>query len=270
MATWQRGPEVPFGEEVQRVQLQSDPIVRVLSQVRYTPVLRVRDAEFVADFQDAIMSTYPIVEREHQQQVVAGRSGQLELSNQEVLWKFRDPSEEWQVTLGVDFVALETSNYLRREDFLDRLTSIVSAVAEHVRPTLVTRVGTRYTDRLAGTDLENITQLVRGELLGLGGATELGSGQIVGQLTQADFNVGSLELKTRWGFLPKSTTHDPSLAGIPEASWILDLDAYSATQAVFNAETCIELFKEESATIYRFFRWVVSDQFLELNGAQDE
>ena len=269
MATWTKAPKVPFGEIPERVPLGPDPLVRVVAQVRFAPVLSVREQGFVAPFQEAIRHSYPQVEKEMQQQVAPGAGGALQVA-ESVRWRFSDAKHNWQVTLSEDFVALGCNDYSNRADFLSRLTQTLGAVGNHVRPVLTSRVGVRYTDRLSEPDdLKELREFVRPELLGLASAKP-GEGAAVSELTQAEFNMDQVRLRGRWGHLPPGATHDPSIEGVESPSWILDLDAYTEITAPFNPQSCAAEAEAEryAGIVYTFFRWAVSDEFLAAHGAE--
>ena len=267
MATWTKAPKSPFGEIPERISLDPDPLVRVVAQVRFARVLSVREQSFVAPFQEAIRRSYPLVERETQELVAPGTGGALQVA-ESVLWRFSDAEHNWQVTLSEDFVALDCNDYSNRVDFLSRLAQTLGAVGSHVGPVLTSRVGVRYTDRLSEPDdLEQLPEFVRPELLGLASA-KLGEGEAVSELTQAEFIMGQVRLRGRWGHLPPGATHDPSIEGVGSPSWILDLDAFTEITTPFDPRSCAAEAERYAGIVYGFFRWAVSDEFLTAHGAE--
>ena len=266
MATWTRTPATPFGVSPERILLEADPLVRVLAQIRFAPVLSIREQRFVAPFQEAIRDAYPLVQQEMQQHVAPGVGGELQLG-ETVLWRFTDAEGNWQVTLAQDFVALVCDDYSDRTDFVARLRETLSAVGDQVRPVLTSRVGVRYTNRLSDTEkLDRLSDFVRPALQGVANA-ELGGGTAVSELTQAEFTTNSVSLNGQWGHLPAGATHDPSIEALDRPSWILDLDAYSASAVPFDPEVCADEAERFAGLVYGFFRWAVSDEFLVAHGA---
>lgn len=265
MANWSRAPQTPFGESIQRIPLSPDSLVRVVAQIRFAPVLRVQEQGFVAPFQEDVRAEYPLVSKEMQQQVIAGSSGALQLSESTV-WRFRNPTDAWQVSLSQDFVSLDCSKYSNRQDFLSRLSDVLRAVETHVRPVLVSRVGVRYTDRLRGDEnLERLGDFIRPELLGLSD-TDLGDGEGLGEYTRGVFRTDGVVLRGQWGHVPQDVSFDESIEEVGEPSWVLDLDACTEDTAPFNAILCASEAKRHAEIIYRFFRWIVSDEFLIAHG----
>ncbi|MCY3643991.1 MAG: TIGR04255 family protein [Acidimicrobiaceae bacterium] len=267
MATWTKAPKSPFGEIPERIPLDPDPLVRVVAQVRFARVLSVREQSFVAPFQEAIRHSYPLVEKETQEVVAPGAGGALQVA-ESVLWRFSDAVHNWKVTLSEDFVALDCNDYSNRTDFLFRLGQTLGAVDSHVGPVLTSRVGVRYTDRLSDPDkLEQLPEFVRPELLGMANA-ELGTGEAVSELTQAEFVMGQVRLRGRWGHLPPGATHDVSIEAVESPSWVLDLDAFTETTTPFDQRLCAAEAGQYAGIVYGFFRWAISDEFLAAHGAE--
>ncbi len=267
MPAWTHAPETPFSPVPRRIPLDPDLLVSVAAQVRFAPVLSVRDQEFVAPFQEAIRQSYPLAERQIQQQVMPGASGMLQLA-ESVLWAFSDPDENWQVVLSETFVTLRCSDYSNREDFLSRLREVLDAVGAHVQPVLTSRVGVQYTDRLSGEDLlGRLPEMVRSQLLGLA-STGLVEGEVVNELTQAEFSIDNVRLRGRWGHLPANSTLDMAVEAVDAPSWILDLDAFTEASQPFDPGNCAAEAERCAGIVYGFFRWAVSDEFLTSHGAE--
>ena len=265
MPSWWRAPLSPFSSEVDSVPLQPDPIVMVVAQVQFTPVLSVREQSFVAGFQEAIRRRYPLLHREVRQQAGHSRPGGAQ-TPESVIWRFSDVSDTWRVSLSEGFVSLDCSDYSHRMEFRDRFRKALDAVGAHIRPVLASRVGVRYTNRLSGPAFERLTDFIRPELLGLVGA-DFKRGKIISQLTEAEFSAEDVSLRGRWGCVLPHTTPDPSIPASEEPSWLLDLDAFLESVSPFDAASCAREAEFYAATVYRFFRWAVSDEFLEAYAA---
>lgn len=267
MPTWDRAPSEPFGAQVKSIQLASDAIVSTVAQVRFAPVLRIGEQAFVAPFQDAIRTHYPLAQKEIQQQVAPGAEGDLVIA-ESVVWRFTDLTDSWQVTLSEEFVALSCSDYSNRTDFMARFRQVLEAIADHIKPVVSVRIGIRYIDRIDDAVLiDQLPNMVRPALLGFAG-TSLGSALLESQLAQADFVVDGVSFRGRWGQLPAGATHEPTVVPTANPSWLLDLDAFTGSMVPFDANGCAQETERYAAIIYGFFRWAVSDQFLEAHGAE--
>ena len=110
-------------------------------------------------------------------------------------------------------------------------------MGRHIRPVLTSRVGVRYINRLSGVETSRLPRFIRSELLGPASA-ELGNGEALSELTEAEFVTEAVNLRGRWGHLPASAVYEPMISAIDEPSWLLELDAYTMITTPFNAQLC--------------------------------
>nr|WP_276976678.1 TIGR04255 family protein [Ferrimicrobium acidiphilum] len=260
----------PFGPPVQEVLLAGSPLVNVIAQVRFPAVMKIEDSAFVANFQEAIRKDYPILRPERQLGVLIGPGG-VQPQDAGTVWRFetKDP-DAWQVTLTPTFVSLSAKRYTRRSDLLDRLTVVLHALESWLHPNICDRIGVRYVDRVTGEQLARISTLVRPEILGVAGdETARGSAEIVHALSDTLFRLDdSSQLRGRWGRLPAGATYDPGIEPAREPSWVLDLDHYTSQQEDFDLATIGGKVTDFCDRIYTFFRWAVTDTFLDEFGAE--
>jgi uncharacterized protein (TIGR04255 family) len=255
----------PFGPSVAEVALSRSPLVSVIAQVRFPPVMKIEsDAGFIGPFQEAIRKDYPILRPERQLGVLIGPAG-MQPQDAGTVWRFetKDP-DAWQVTLAPTFVSLSARRYTRRSDLLARLTVVLHALDSWLSPNICDRIGVRYVDRLTGDSLTRLNSLVRPEILGIGGDEEaLREVDVVHALSDALFRLeDASELRGRWGSLPPGATYDPGIEPAPERSWVLDLDHYTSKQEDFDLAIIGERVAQFCDRIYTFFRWAVTDDFL--------
>lgn len=248
------------------VPLREAPLVRVIAQLRFPEILRVEQRDFIAPFQEALRDTYPVLRQEQAQEMVLDlRTTGLVSEKQRVVWRFNDVEESWRVSLASDFLALETTKYTSRLDFLTRLRAMVEAVNKHLGPKLVDRLGIRYIDRITGSDVDNIAALVRPEVRGITGTTA--AEHAAHALSESLFHLPEARVLARWGQLPPGATIDPAaIEPAQQKSWILDLDMFSAAPASFDVEHILANVRLYSERIYTIFRWAVTDAFLRRYG----
>ena len=252
----------------EEVPLKDAPLIRVIAQVRFPPILSIEKKDFVGSFQEAIREKYPILQPEQTQTFVLGPQGVVQPTFQ-VTWRFIDTAGSWRVSLAPNFMALETTAYSSRRDFLERLEHLLIAFDKSFNPKIIERFGLRYIDRLIGPDLQNISSLVKPEMAGLM-AAEFREyiHQTVNESLFVLPNRGE-KIIARWGLIPGGATFDPdAIEPVAEASWILDIDMSLSK----NREFCIEELISEgrcfAERIYTFFRWAVKDDFLRRFGGE--
>lgn len=241
-------PEIP---------LRNAPLVRVIAQLRFPEVLSIEQRDFVAPFQEAIRSTYPVL---RQDQTEIYLRGQTLLQRPRVTWRFNDREGHWRVSLTAGFLALETTKYESRSDFLGRLERLAQALGEHVEPSQLDRIGIRYIDRITGSDVDDLEKLVRPEVRGISGT--IAATHAVHTLSESMFGLGGAHVRARWGCLSAGATYDPAIEPPHEKSWILDLDMFSASARPFVVDRVIAEARGYAERIYTVFRWAVTDQFL--------
>ncbi len=259
----------PFGASVREVPLPRAPLVFVVAQARFERVASILSEEFIGGFQEAIRGSYPKMRREQQSSVLIGPDGRLLTTDAGTVWRFDEHPERWQVALSPDSVALSTTSYTSRSDFIARLAAVLAAAQRHLGLRFCDRLGVRYVDRVTGDDLlDRLADLIADEVRGVVGAPlgEAGAEQIHSFSDTTYCLPDNTELHARWGVLPAHATLDPAIAAADVRSWVLDLDAYTRTQESFDATALTTRAEGLCKRIYRFFRWAVSEDFLVAHG----
>ena len=242
------------------VPLNDPPLVRVIAQLRFPEILSVERRDFVAPFQEAIRTTYPILRQEQAQGFLVGPADVVPAKSP-IAWRFSDTTGNWRVSLTPEFLALETTKYQNRSDFCDRLRLLAEALGEHIQPGQIDRLGVRYIDRITGKAVDDLEKLIRPEVRGISGT--LAATHAVHSLSESMFVLGDASVVARWGCLPPGATVDPSaIEPAQEKSWILDLDMFSTTAAPFVIDRVVRDAEQYAERIYTIFRWVVTDDFL--------
>ena len=270
-----REPQPLNPTPVTEVPLPRAPLVRVIAQVRFPPILAIRDPDRAAGFQDAIREPYPHLSREqaHSIELTAGEPPNV---HQEIIWRFADRARDprWQVSLGVDFVALDTSAYESRQDFLDRLHAVVTAAEKAFRPAEVQRLGVRYVDRLTDEAVERVGELFHPEILGIMRPAEDASSDLGDSIIHLMNDVQFLarngsRVQGRWGKLPPNATHDPvAIDPIDKPSWVLDLDMFTSEPQPFSSEELLRTATDFAECLYWLFRRMVTNEFLDFYGGE--
>ena len=250
------------------IPLRNAPLVRVIAQVRFPLIVSIDKREFIALFQEVLRATYPVLRPEKTRGFVVGSQG-IASTQSQMVWRFNDVDGKWRVSLAPDFIALETTSYSSRNDFLDRLHVALEALNEHIGPQIVDRLGLRYIDRVIGQAVDNIANLFRSEVIGIL-ATSMGT-YAKQSLSESLFQVPDTraQLLARWGQIPPHSTVDSAaIEPVDTPSWILDLDMFSVESRPFNVEELITEARTYAERIYTLFRWAVKDEFLRQYGGE--
>jgi len=250
------------------VPLLNAPLVRVIGQVRFPPVLSLEKKEFIAPFQEAIRSTYPILRPEQTLGLVLGPQG-VEPGSKQSAWRFSDADGGWRVSVTPEFIAIETTSYTSRNDFLKRLQFVLDAFVKHFKPAIVQRIGMRYIDQVTGDALADISKLVRQEVLGIVALPF--SENASHSLTETILTLpeSKEQLLARWGKVPAGVTVDPNaIAPINEPSWVLDIDMFCNEEHPFVLKEIVNTAQRFAERLYTVFRWAVTDDFLRRYGGK--
>ena len=175
------------------------------------------------------------------------------------------------MSLGVNFVALETIAYQSRDDFLARLRTVLIGVESCFKPAATERIGLRYIDQLKGEAINRVGNFVQPGVLGIlqPEVAELDDlrNAVVTQMTQVRWVAKEGLILGQWGNLAENMTYAPEVVNsINQPSWVLDLDMFSENPLPFESEKIIATTEAFSKRIYAVFRQMVTDEFLKFFG----
>jgi uncharacterized protein (TIGR04255 family) len=261
----------PFtGPPVETIPLEPPPLARVLTQIRFSPVLAVADETLAGQVQQRLRDEYPLVRGEVEFAVAFAVGAEApQAATPTRLWRFQSPDDVWRASLASNFVALETTQYQGHEDFFGRLQRVLAVVNDIVVPPQVERTGVRYIQRLTDPDdLERLREYVRPEILGVCSLEDDGA-RLTLCLTQAQALFEDVHLTARWGLLPPNIGVDPAIDPADTASWVMDIDVFDEYREPFDADTLTQRALDHSRRQYRFFRWAVEPAFLLRFGADE-
>lgn len=251
-----------------RFRLLRDELAQVVCQVRFSPVLRIRQEEAIVDFQEAIRERYPRYTRQEGMNLLIGPGGVQEQQAGPALHRFQDTDGAFSVVLAPDFVALETASYADIEDFSERLTWVTGLVDEHFKPAEITRVGLRFINelRVPGAELRGV---VNSALLGPAGTDELaGAVRAFQQLLELEGPDDGRMLLRHGTFPDGGTTVEPRPGAEPKPDptqarpfYLLDLDAFREEQVSFHVEGIDARLRVFNDQIRSVFAWAIDEDY---------
>jgi uncharacterized protein (TIGR04255 family) len=262
-----RLPDVP------RIVLKHPPLVLALCQIRFSSVLGVADPATVAPFQRAIQSRYPVSVPVQELQLLVGFNPNEATFRREQRaspqWQFTDKEDNWKVVLSQDFLTLETRNYEHFDDFLVRLREALDALVKYIQPTVGTRIGLRYINEIRSESM-NWSDIIKPELLGPIALPEFTENTVQVASTQQLLLRYPEEqgINIQTGFVPGGTSVRPRQGEEMQEKefYLLDIDVFRefpSFQTLFmDPDTICHYVESYHKTIYRLFRWAVTDQYL--------
>lgn len=220
------------------LKLSKSPLVLVLCQVRFAPILAM--ADYFPRIQDKLRRKgYPVVKNAVIQEVLLTPAGGG-ASAKHVRWQVLDKSETRSIVVTENFVAFQTTAYTVFEDFVPQLASAVDTLAEEVQGLYLQRIGLRYVDLVRPARGETWRDYVRPELHGLRSPTFIEDSQAQLHQSTAQTSHGTMIVRlyqNRDGqVLPPDLTEgglkvrvEPAVAPT-ELITLLDLDHFSLRQ----------------------------------------
>lgn len=265
----------PFAPPPPRRHLDHAPLDLVVGQIRFPAILGIDvGGEIVAAFQERIREKYPVLEIATEIPLaIIGIGGAPSFPPEPVqarVWRFQS-RDGWQIALARTFVALSTTRYTHRADFISRLGFALDALATTVKPGLCERIGVRYASRItAPGDMDRLTELLRPEVLGPLAAALPGDVQPVHAITDTLYQLPEATLHARWGRLPQNAVLDITVPAVSTPSFLIDIDVFAETPRDFAPTQIIEQVRSFCDRQYAFFRWAVTEAYLQTYDVGEE
>jgi uncharacterized protein (TIGR04255 family) len=253
-----------------RFTLERHQLAQVISQVRFSPILRLQQQEEVAAFQEEVRGRYPGFLQEPAMGVVITPHGVVQQDTGAKNYRFVDPETGVVLVLGVDFVAIETRQYVAIEDVVERIRDAVAIVERLYRPALRMRLGLRFTNELRFESADLRTQVrhaLNPQLLGPLGDDDVAAAV---ETTQSVVHVRTEQgngLQVIHGLNPQGGTTVLPMSGTPiprisqEPFYLLDFDAYSDEIVPLSAEVVADQVMVFNEQIRTLFTWSTSPEY---------
>ena len=209
--------------------LENQPLKFVLAEFRFSPVMQI--AEYIPKIQEALRKQYPIPDK-RSEQAIQVQPGGIAVSAVD-RWAFISANKKSAVDINQERLVYITAEYPRFVGFSDTCKLAIETLANIVEPSLILRIGLRYSDLVTVNDGEKITDLVT-DHFGMPNCIEsLGTIRQHNTDTFLRTNIGGLVIRTLYGY--HNLTCLPDVQGLPisimtdttpSERMILDFDHY--------------------------------------------
>jgi uncharacterized protein (TIGR04255 family) len=262
----------PIGSipDAPRFRLENDQLAQVICQIRFSPVLRIRQDESVIAFQEQIRRIYPRYSKQQGVHVLLTPAGVQQPPVQDSQHRFSDAEGAFSVILTPEFIALETTSFSDIDDFAQRIAYLAAAVQENYEPAEIHRLGLRFINELRFTTSDPVLKMldaIEPGLLGAAGAPEL-LGVIKGSQQVLELEGEDRRMLVRHGYQPSGTTVDPAigperadLSRLQHPFYLLDVDVFAERNVPFNQEHIETRVREFNDDIRSFFVWGVKEEY---------
>ncbi|MFJ9894205.1 TIGR04255 family protein [Streptomyces sp. NPDC091280] len=258
----------PFpSEPTPEVRLQRAPLVKVIAQARFPQLASMAGGDIEKTFARAMATDFPLAQQGQSFNVVLSPQGVTQEPTNVTTLQLRTIDESWIVTLTPGSLAIETTSYPGRNAFCSRFLKALQKFTELAGPPYFERLGIRYVNRISDPNLLQILdELVRPEVLGTA-ITPLPDGFNLSHcLSDNAFNWQGGGLQAKWGKLPPDVHLDVALPTVHTSNWLLDLDSFSTGR--LDPSTSNQTLNNLAGRAYDFFRWSVTDKFLDTFGRE--
>jgi uncharacterized protein (TIGR04255 family) len=209
--------------------LTNQPLKFVLAEFRFSPVLDI--AKYIPQIQEAVRKLYPIPAK-RSEQIVQAQSGGIAVSSID-RWAFVSANKRNAIELNQERLVYITADYPRFEGFSSACGFALETLATIVEPSLIMRIGLRYSDLVTVDEGEKVSDLVN-DHFGFPACIEA-----IGMPRQQSSNImlqtamGGLTVRTLFG--EHNLSYLPDVQGLPVAiatdetpseRIILDFDHY--------------------------------------------
>jgi uncharacterized protein (TIGR04255 family) len=256
----------PFGSEpIKEIHLARAPLVKVLTQIRFPSLSKLRDEETVTRLTSVFSDDYPLVQDQRAINLVITPTGVSQQQAGQRIWVLRSSSEEWKVSISENFLALETIRYNYRQEFIDRFNSAIQILMEEVHPPYFERLGMRYINRISDQNIigGRLNRMIRSEMLGGLATLRPDNVDLRHSLSDSLFIDGERSIQVRCGILPPNAIVDTDVAPVEEPIWILDIDSFREQRMTGAANEMSQELEALTDRAYRMFRWVVTTEFID-------
>jgi uncharacterized protein (TIGR04255 family) len=136
--------------------LNNQPLNVVLAEFRFSQVMQIEN--YIPSLQEALRKKYPISNQRKEQTVFVQPEGLLSLSLDR--WSFMSADKKNAIDINQDRLMFYTSDYHRFENFTSYCKDALDALIEIVEPSLILRVGLRYSNLVKIGESEEPTDLI--------------------------------------------------------------------------------------------------------------
>lgn len=191
--------------------LENQPLKFVLAEFRFSPVMEI--AEYIPKIQEKLRKQYPIPEKRSEQAFQVQSNGIV--VNTIERWAFVSADKRSAIDISQERLVFVTSGYSRFEAFSEFCNAAIDILIKEVSPSLIMRIGLRYSDLVTVNEGEEFTDLVNDHFTVPSVVSGLGGPLHHSTDTYLNTRVGILAIRTLYGNIPHNCL--PDIQGLPIA-----------------------------------------------------
>jgi len=246
-------------EHWDRMRLKTNVLSSVICQVRFSHNFEIEEPSSVAGFQKGLKLRYPdAMPRQELLLELSVQGAQSSEMRTPSIYRFRDTSGAWVVSLSPDWIGLETTEYTNFEDFRKRLDEALGLVEDQFAPAQTNRIGFRYVNELPCVGKGAWRELVQPELHGLA-ADDNVLDHLVDAVEELHLALGPNKMNVRHGVA----------ANGEHSCYVFDIDAFSEARGEFSTDAILATVDELKSQAWSFFRASMTDELMSRLGTAE-
>ena len=224
--------------DLDRTLLAAPPLIVTLAQVRFEEHAQLVASPTAAALREPMAQLgLPVLAQVHHQQVMINADpGSVAQASQRVPagWQFKSTDEQTVVSVMTDQMTLETRHYPGWEVFERIWRACLAALAGHVSPQLVTRLGLRYVNRVRPKRVHTAAEWHEKDLVDPTFLGPAAGSPLSGFITTAE---GRASVTFADGV--DALIHHGVLVEGKEQVFVLDIDCFTTTSEAFSIDAVV-------------------------------
>lgn len=205
--------------------LKNQPLKLVLAEFRFSPIMQI--AEYIPKLQEALRKQFPIFDRQTEQEIHFQPGGILASALDR--WSFIAAKKKSAIVINKERLIFYTSEYNRFEGFSAACKDALNILVRIVEPSLILRVGLRYSDLVKVDKNEQISDLIDPHFVFPNSVADLGESQHQHSEVFLKTQLGGLFIRTLYGY--HNLSHLPDIQDLPV---IINEDASSNERIILD------------------------------------
>lgn len=262
----------PFGtESLRRIHLEAAPLVKIIVQLKFPSLAVLRDESVTDRLTSDFGKDYPVIQEQRGVNLLLTPTGLAQQPSNQRIWSLRSRDELWKLTFGEDTLALDSTVYPKRREFVTRFTQAVEKLVELADPPYFERLGLRYINRIDDPEFifGPLKKMIRVEIQGPLATEPPANIAVKHSLFDSIFVDGEYSIQTRCGIMPPRGVLDLEIPAVETNTWVLDIDSFVEKRMQFPPSEVGGKVYDLADRAYRMFRWVVNDEFIKHFGGSN-